>query len=102
MNDNPIRLKPGHLDSRCDARRAQVRAFLREELEAGRCEPQCDCWVKGFDRDFSRRAGARGLLGITWPREYGGQEASPLERFVVIEELLAAGAPVGAHWVAER
>lgn len=102
MTDTILRLPPGQLDARCDERRAKVRRFLREELDAGRFEPSCDCWVKGFSRDFSRRAGAAGLLGITWPREYGGQEGSAPERFVVIEELLAAGAPVGAHWIAER
>ncbi len=102
MNHPPLRLTPGRFDARCEARRQQVRSFLREELATGRFEPTCDCWVKGFSREFSLRAGAAGLLGITWPKEYGGQEGSPLERFVVIEELLAAGAPVGAHWIAER
>ena len=33
---------------------------------------------------------------------YGGGERSALERYVVIEEMLAAGAPVAAHWVADR
>lgn len=102
MSHTQLRLSPGRLDARCDTRRTQVRSFLHEELTAGRFEPTCDGWVKGFDREFSRRAGAAGLLGITWPKAYGGQESSPLERFVVIEELLAAGAPVGAHWIAER
>jgi len=103
MSQTPlVRLKPGRLDGRCEERRAHVRRFLREELDAGRFEPTCDCWVKGFSREFSRRAGAAGMLGITWPKAYGGQDGSPLERYVVIEELLAAGAPVAAHWVAER
>jgi alkylation response protein AidB-like acyl-CoA dehydrogenase len=39
---------------------------------------------------------------MTWPRQYGGGERSFLERYVVTEELLAAAAPVGAHWVADR
>ncbi|MCY1363089.1 Acyl-CoA dehydrogenase FadE34 [compost metagenome] len=39
---------------------------------------------------------------MTWPKRYGGHERSALERYVVLEELLAAGAPVGAHWVADR
>lgn len=102
MTHTPLRLAPGRLDARCEARRQQVRSFLKDELAQGRFEPTCDGWVKGFNLDFSRRAGAAGLLGITWPKAYGGQEGSPLERFVVIEELLAAGAPVGAHWIAER
>jgi alkylation response protein AidB-like acyl-CoA dehydrogenase len=102
MNDATIRLTPGQLDARCESRRSEVRAFLRDEFANDRIRAQCDCWVKGFDREFSRRAGARGLLGISWPRQYGGQDASPLERFVVVEELLAAGAPVAAHWIGER
>jgi acyl-CoA dehydrogenase len=28
---------------------------------------------------------------MTWPRRYGGHERSTLERYVVVEELLAAG-----------
>jgi alkylation response protein AidB-like acyl-CoA dehydrogenase len=56
----------------------------------------------GFDREFSRRVGARGWIGMTWPKKYGGHERSYLERYVVLEEMLAAGAPVSAHWVADR
>ncbi|HSB62089.1 MAG TPA: acyl-CoA dehydrogenase family protein, partial [Vicinamibacteria bacterium] len=56
----------------------------------------------GFDPEFSRKLGARGWIGLTWPKKYGGQERSFLERYVLLEELLAAGAPAGAHWVAER
>ena len=56
----------------------------------------------GFNADFSAKLGARGWLGMTWPCAYGGQERSALERYVVVEELLAAGAPVAAHWIAER
>jgi alkylation response protein AidB-like acyl-CoA dehydrogenase len=39
---------------------------------------------------------------MTWPRLYGGHERSALERYVLLEELLAAGAPAGAHWIADR
>ncbi len=52
--------------------------------------------------DFSRRCGRAGFIGMTWPTSYGGQERSFLERFVVTEEMLAVGAPVWAHWVADR
>src|SRR5262245_35764670 len=56
----------------------------------------------GFDAAFSRQLGARGWIGMVWPRRYGGGERSALERYVVLEELLAAGAPVAAHWIADR
>lgn len=81
--------------------RREVRAFLADELAAGNFVPGCDCWTD-FSADLSRKLGARGWLGITWPRKYGGQERTLIERWVVTEELLAAGAPVGAHWIADR
>src|SRR5260221_13373258 len=56
----------------------------------------------GSSRNFSRKLGARGWIGMTWPKKYGGHERSYAERYVGIEELLAAGAPVGSHWGADR
>jgi alkylation response protein AidB-like acyl-CoA dehydrogenase len=90
------------LEKACKALRAEVREFLRHELATGGFEPECDCWLRGFDRVFTRKLGDRGWLGMTWPRKYGGHERTQRERFVVIEELLAAGAPVAGHWIAER
>ena len=55
-----------------------------------------------YSPKFSRLCGAAGFIGMTWPREYGGGEHTFLERFVVTEEMIAAGAPVWAHWVADR
>jgi alkylation response protein AidB-like acyl-CoA dehydrogenase len=39
---------------------------------------------------------------MTWPRRYGGQARSYLERFVVTEEMLAVAAPCAAHWFGDR
>jgi acyl-CoA dehydrogenase len=93
----PVRLGPGVAQLR-----AEVRDFLADERRAGSFEPQCDSWLAGWDEGFSRRLGARGWLGMTVPAEYGGHGRSALERYVVTEEVLAAGAPVAAHWVADR
>lgn len=82
--------------------RAEVRAFLAEARRDGAYEPRCDAWMTGHSPAFSRMLGARGWIGMTLPTRYGGGERSPLERFVVAEELLAAGAPVAAHWFADR
>lgn len=97
-----IQLKPRPLSRECEELRGAVCAFLRDELASGGFTPQCDSWLRGFSREFSRKLGARGWLGMTWPKQYGGRERPPLERFVVIEELLAAGAPVAAHWFGDR
>jgi alkylation response protein AidB-like acyl-CoA dehydrogenase len=82
--------------------RQQVRRFLHDELEHGRFVPRCDSWLSGFDPAFSRRVGDHGWIGMTWPRDYGGGAQSSIARWVVTEELLAAGAPVAAHWVGDR
>jgi len=82
--------------------RHAVRDFLDAERAAGGFVPRVDSWISGWDEDFSRKLGARGWLGMTIPKEYGGHGRSYLDRYVVTEELLAAGAPVAAHWVADR
>src|SRR5690606_9219659 len=53
-------------------------------------------------RVFSKEVGRRGWIGMTWPKQYGGHERYQMERYVVLEEMLAVGAPVGAHWIADR
>jgi acyl-CoA dehydrogenase len=91
-------LQPGTLPPGAEGLRGQVREFLASRSFT----PRCDSWLTGADPAFSRALGERGWLGMTLPERYGGHGRSPLERFVVIEELLAAGAPVGAHWIADR
>ncbi|MCL6452631.1 MAG: acyl-CoA dehydrogenase family protein [Alicyclobacillus sp.] len=90
------------LPATAEVLRQEVRDFLAEEQAAGRFQPVCDAWLGSFDPDFSQRLGARGYIGMTWPKTYGGHGRSALERYVVLEELLAAGAPVAAHWIADR
>lgn len=82
--------------------RSEVRAFLAEQLSAQTFVPSVDGWLSGWDEAFTAALAARGYLGMTIPEQYGGHGRSHLERFVVTEELLAAGAPVAAHWIADR
>ena len=84
-----------------DELRQEVRTFLAEELADFPPEKRAKSW-NGFDRDFSRKLAQRGWVGMTFPKEYGGHARSALERYVVSEELLAAGAPVISHWIADR
>jgi alkylation response protein AidB-like acyl-CoA dehydrogenase len=81
--------------------RAEVREFLRENVGEGAPHERTRTWG-GFDREFSLKVGARGWIGMLWPKQYGGHERSALERYVMLEEMLAGGAPVSAHWVADR
>ena len=96
-----LTIEPGSLPPECDALRAEVRAFLAEAMPAISPLRRCRNW-SGADAEFSRKLGQRGWIGMTWPKRYGGHERSTLERYVVLEEMLAAGAPVAAHWVADR
>jgi acyl-CoA dehydrogenase len=84
------------------AERARVRAFLADAIAEGLMTPECDSWLSGHSPAFSRELGRHGWIGMTWPACYGGREASTSTRFAVIEELLAAGAPVAAHWFSDR
>ena len=81
--------------------RAEVRAFLAGERQRAGIESWVGSW-EGFDRGFSARLAERGWVGMAIPQRYGGHEKGLLERFVVLEELLAGGAPVAAHWIADR
>jgi acyl-CoA dehydrogenase len=93
---------PVDLPPRAAELRARVREFLAGEQAAGAWSPRADVWLSGWDERFTKELGRRGWLGMTIPSEYGGHGATPLDRYVVTEELLAAGAPVAAHWVADR
>lgn len=84
---------------------ATARQRIREFLEAERAQGSWaapDKVNQQTSLEFTRRLGQAGYIGMTWPRRYGGGERSYLERYVVTEELLAAGAPVRAHWVTDR
>lgn len=81
--------------------RREVREFLAVRLPAGGY--RLGLGMSGdIDPEFSRDLGARGWLGMTLPREYGGGGRTAVERLVVVEELLSVGAPVGWHWVGDR
>jgi alkylation response protein AidB-like acyl-CoA dehydrogenase len=97
----PFRFTPYDLPPEAEALRAEVRTFLRDTLGDAPPVERARSW-SGGSREFSRKLGARGWIGMTWPKAYGGHERSYAERYVVIEELLVAGAPVGSHWVADR
>jgi len=84
-----------------EALRASVRAFLREALHDMPADRRARSWM-GYDAEFSRALARQGWLGLTLPAAYGGGERSNYARFVLSEELLAAGAPVSAHWIADR
>ena len=103
MAEPALRFDPVELPPEAEAMRARVREFIDREVEGGSFVPYGG---GGFSArhapEFSRRCGAAGLIGMTWPSRYGGGQRTFLERYVVTEELLAVSVPVWAHWVADR
>lgn len=97
-----IRFDQKRLPDECEALRADVRAFLADEVARGTFDPGLGLKQSGFDRGFSQRVGQQGWIGMTWPKQYGGQERSHLERYVVTEEMRSASAPTWCHFVADR
>lgn len=95
-----LNLEPTELTAQERELQGEVRAFLESWLPADR-EP-CLGPAGACDRAFSRELGRRGWLGMSLPTQYGGGGRSAVDRFVVVEQLLAVGAPVGYHWVADR
>ena len=46
-------------------------------------------------RELYRKLGERGWVGISWPKEYGGQDGSRIDQYIVEEEFARAGITVG-------
>ena len=92
---------PPELPEEAETLRGEVRAFLADALRDVPLSERALSW-DACNPDFSRRMGEAGFIGLSFPAEYGGGGRSQLERFVVLEECLAAGAPTGFHWFADR
>lgn len=98
-----LEFDPIRLPKICQDLRGEVRAFLADEIARGSFDPKTPQERDRFDdRGFARRMAERGWIGMTWPKKYGGQERSYLERYVLTEEFRAAGAPVRQYFTADR
>lgn len=95
-----MKFTPTVLTAEEEQLRADVRQFLDAELPPD-FRPGLGMGA-GANRDFSKKLAARGWLGMAVPKEYGGQDRTAVDRFIVTEEMLSRGAPLGAHFVADR
>ena len=96
-----LEFAPPPLSPAAEALRGEVRDFLAAELTPEMRHDHSGT-LGGINPEFSRKVGRKGWLGMTWPKRYGGHERTALERYVVLEEMLAAGAPINAHYIADR
>ncbi len=101
MADLLENLRMAALPPAAEAFRREVKDFLAREMPDTPADVRSRSWL-AFDAEFSRKLARRGWVGVTLPRQYGGAEMDAFSRFVLVEELLAVGAPVGAHWIADR
>ena len=97
-----LRFDPIRLPRECEELRKEVRGFLADEIARGTFDPHQPQGEDNDNREFAKRVGAKGWLGITWPKKYGGHERSYLERYVVTEEMRVANAPTRRFFVADR
>ena len=97
-----LRFDPIRLPDRLTALRQEARAFIRAEIDAGTFDPLAREQPWDACKDFARKVAAKGWIGMTWPKEYGGQERSFLDRYVVSEEMLMHNAPTRRYFVADR
>lgn len=61
-----------------------------------------DSWINGFSKPFAKRMSEEGWIGMGWPKEHGGHERPAIERVLVAEEMISAGAPIASMWFADR
>ncbi len=85
-----------------EAFRQELHDFLEEEIRIGTFQPMCDGWIQGYSPEFTKKVAARGWIGLAWPKEYGGQGRSDIDRLILTEEMLRYGAPAACHWFADR
>src|SRR3546814_17355337 len=82
--------------------RTEIREFLAETLIDYPITERMRSWM-GFDAGFTKKLADKGWIGITWPKEYGGQGRDAFSRYVMVEALLAADrTEIGRAWGRER
>lgn len=83
-----------------EALRSEARAVAEDAV--ARFGWHADSWINGYSKEFAKELGSRGWIGLTWPTEYGGGGRPAIDRLIIGEEMIAAGAPIAAMWFADR
>ncbi|MCB5911717.1 acyl-CoA dehydrogenase [Streptomyces pinistramenti] len=82
--------------------RARLRRWLGEALPTLPPRPAAADWPgrRAYDTTWQRMLYDAGYAGLHWPRDAGGQGATPTQHLIFLEETERAGAPyVGANFV---
>ena len=82
--------------------RKEIRDFLEREIKEGVFQTRVDAWMLEESDEFTRHVAEQGWLGMTWPKEYGGQGRTYLDRLVFTEEMMRYGAPMAGFYIGDR
>ncbi len=88
------------LGEHANAFRQEVRQWLAREWRPERRHEDREVPInhRMADQAFSRKLAAKGWLGLSWPKQWGGGGRSAIEALVLDEEMAYAHAPIGWHW----
>ena len=67
--------------------------LLNKELLSEMSDPQ---FFEGGGPEFKKALkimGQDGLIGLSWPKEFGGKEFTPIEQYIFVEEIMRTGFP---------
>ncbi len=68
-------------------------ALLNKELLSEMSDPQ---FFEGGGPEFKKALkimGQDGWIGLSWPKEFGGKEFTPIEQYIFVEEIMRTGFP---------
>lgn len=94
-------LSMANLPEQAEVLRQEIREFFHQAVRDLPAHVRAKSW-SGYSPELSRQMGQRGWVGVTLPKEYGGAGRDAYARYVIVEESLNFGAPVGSHWIADR
>jgi len=81
-----------------EALRDEVRQFIEDNVTSQIIHEIEESGIRNRGpqtRDLYKKIGDKGWIGISWPKEYGGQDGSRIDQYIVEEEFSRIGITVG-------
>lgn len=85
-----------------DEFRQEIRDFFKSELDGRQFFPHTCGLFEDPDKEFSKKMAAKKWIGLTWPKQYGGQGRGYVDKAILMEEILRVMAPIGYHFLSDR
>ena len=81
-----------------EALRSEVRQFIADNVTPEIIHEIEESGIRNRGpetRDLYKKIGDKGWIGISWPKEYGGQDGSRIDQYIIEEEFARIGITVG-------